>query len=173
MYKYFILFLFNELTLTSPVTMPRHTNSLTDFIRTLPTDFMRKYSFSDTVYINARTKITVFCFNCQQPFEMLPLHFRDHGCSRCANNQICLTKFQNLIMYRFGEHISIKSDSPMIRARDRLLASCLLCAKQRIVLPFALLKQQHAFCECDSHDLLPYTDQIMGCRAMNTDVMAF
>lgn len=44
-----------------------------------------RYDYSNTQYVNARTKVTIYCPH-HGPFQQLPsTHIRNHGCPDCAN----------------------------------------------------------------------------------------
>jgi hypothetical protein len=66
-----------------------------DFIEKLHEIHGNKFDYSDTIYVNARTKVTVSC-KVHGHFQILPdNHLRGQGCVKCAQNNHKLIKISD------------------------------------------------------------------------------
>lgn len=69
--------------------------SQNDFIEKLHEVHGNKFDYSETIYVNARTKVTVSC-KVHGHFQILPdNHLRGQGCVKCAQSNHKLTRISN------------------------------------------------------------------------------
>jgi len=60
--------------------------SIKDFIAESVAIHGSKFDYTNTVLINRRTKVNIFCNTCNTEFKQAyPDHLRGHGCAKCSN----------------------------------------------------------------------------------------
>ncbi len=84
-----------------------------------PTD----YDYSETIYIDARTKLKIICKE-HGPFYQLPSqHMRGQGCNMCSNNIFNIEKFIKKSTVTHGDKYDY-SESIYTGSKDKLKIIC-------------------------------------------------
>lgn len=69
--------------------LPRKTTE--EFIQQAKKVHGDKYDYSETVFINTRTKVKIWCKQCKQFFYQMPRsHLKGHGCAKCASKEMAI-----------------------------------------------------------------------------------
>ncbi len=105
------------------------------FVRQAKSKHGDKYNYDQVRYINTRTKVTIYCKNCEESFSQLPAcHIRGHGCNKCGiksgsiKNKLNLEEFVKNAKKVHGDKYNYDLVD-YVGSRTKVIIFCVSCNK--------------------------------------------
>jgi hypothetical protein len=105
-----------------------------------------KYNYSETIYINNKTKVKIYCNYCNNYFYQIPYHhLKGHGCQVCSKNKKLSTEeFINKATLKYGDDYNYS----LVEYKNAQTKVKIICKYHGIIeqRPFSHLKSRPRCC---------------------------